>query len=90
MREALPATHATQHGHGLDCSLTTTLHSLVKQHTIDHDHGYTAIPAAITIMSTGLAAKGTAMATSTTVAPLQLLPQLQAHMNCEEVLCAIC
>ena len=37
-------------------------------------------------MSTGLAAMGTAMAISTTVALQQLLPQFQAHVNCEEVL----
>ena len=38
--------------------------------------------AATTTMSTGLAAKGRAMATSNTAALQQLLLQFQAHVNC--------
>ncbi len=86
MRQALPASHCD--GHVLDCSLTTALHCTWSN---SMQVIMTMVTAANKSMSTGLAAKvAMHMATSTTEALLQLLLQLQAHVHCEEVLCAIC
>ena len=75
------------YGHGLDRSPTNALHSIWLNSTqLTVTMATAAVPVAITCVRTGLAAKGAAMAISTTVTPLQLLPQLQAHMKCEEVL----